>query len=144
MSLVIAYAKASCTTFLNTVETSSSAPFLSKSNVSLFGQRANWISFFTSWSVTFTLAHWLNIPSNWLLKVSAKPIILCAFSIRCFAPEVCLIRTTLVILRSEALRVFWQTIRIGVKAAVILPLPSCEVVRKIYFSVTSSPLPTRI
>lgn len=59
------------------------------------------------------------------------------------APEVCRILTTRDSLPMAAFKVFWQTIRTGVKAAVMLPVPSWEVVKKMYWSIRSS-LPTRI
>src|SRR5690349_12857523 len=114
-----------CTLFGDKIDISCSTHYLCSSNSFLFLLISNSISFFTSLSVTGTFAHWLNMPSNCELSLLAIFMSLCASSNRCGAPAVCLMRTTLLILRREALRVFWQTILMGVNAAVMLPLPSC-------------------
>jgi len=68
---------------------------------------------------------------NWLVI----PISLWPCSNRSFALAVCLILMALDRIRRIGFKVLLQTILMGVNAAVMLPLPLCEVVKNKYYSI---------
>src|SRR5487761_2140186 len=141
VGLLIPYSYTLSQIFLKQVDNSSNCPACKLRNTSLDGTIACCINFFTSASVIATLAHWLKIPSSCSESLLEIPITLWASSKRSLAFCVCLILILLVQFRIAAFNVLLQTIRVGVNASVMLPKPSCEVVRNKYFSIKSS-LPT--
>src|SRR6188768_2430657 len=97
----------------------------------------------SSGSVILIFAQRLKIVVNSPARLFDIPIILWAWSNLVFASAVWRMVTLFAMLRNAIFKVLLQTIRMGVKAAVIGALPSYAFVRKMYCSIKSF-LPTFI